>query len=84
MDIHAYIQSGILQDYCLGLLTTEEAARVDEQCALYPEIKTELLACRQALEQYALSHALPVCDTIKDKTLGLIDNLAKEKPETRQ
>ncbi|HSC40228.1 MAG TPA: hypothetical protein VLD19_20230 [Chitinophagaceae bacterium] len=84
MDIHAYIQSGILQDYCLGLLTAEEAARVDEQCALYPEIKTELQACRQALEQYALSHALPVCDTIKDKTLGLIDNLANKKTETRQ
>jgi hypothetical protein len=79
MDVQAYIQSGIIQDYCLGLLCNNEMQEVEQHAAISPEIKTELRACRQALEQYARSLAMPVPPALKNKMLGLVDNLAREK-----
>jgi anti-sigma-K factor RskA len=50
-----YIASGILQDYCLGLLTDEEKKKVEAMCHVYPEVARELNLLRSALEKYATS-----------------------------
>lgn len=75
MNEQGYIQSGIIQDYCLGLLGPEEMLLVEQQAAAYPAIRAELEACRQALEQYVRSLALPVPELVKGRALELIDNL---------
>jgi mannose-6-phosphate isomerase-like protein (cupin superfamily) len=83
MDIQAYIESGVLQDYCLGILTEAEGLEVEQYVSVYPEIKKELRAYQQALEQYAIDFAARtnVAD-VKTKTLDVLDNLLKEKTHT--
>jgi mannose-6-phosphate isomerase-like protein (cupin superfamily) len=80
MDIQAYIESGILQDYCLGVLSETEAQQVEQQAAIYPMIKKEIRSYQQALERYAIDFApaMPPPGT-KTRILDILDNLSKEK-----
>lgn len=48
-----YITSGILQDYCLGLLAEEDERKVEAICHAYPQLARELQLLQQALEKYA-------------------------------
>jgi hypothetical protein len=53
MNAGDYINSGVLQDYCLGLLTKEEELKLEAICRDYPQVAAELELFRQALEKYA-------------------------------
>jgi hypothetical protein len=53
MNTDEYITSGILHDFCLGLLTNEEEKKVEAMCYHYPQIAEELSLLRQAIEKYA-------------------------------
>ncbi len=53
MNTEDYISSGILQDYCLGLLTNIEEGKVEKICNEFPELGKELQLLRLALENYA-------------------------------
>ncbi|MBL0045450.1 MAG: hypothetical protein IPP33_13985 [Flavobacteriales bacterium] len=55
MDAEEYMTSGILQDYCLGLLTAEEEREVEAMCQAFPRVQEELRSLRLALEDYATS-----------------------------
>lgn len=83
MNVQGYIQSGILQDYCLGLLGPEEMRQVEQQAAAHPEIRADLEACRQALEHYVRSLAIPVPEVVKSKALELINNLSNESGDIK-
>ena len=48
-----YITSGILQDYCLGLLMDEDERKVEAMCQAYPQVAMELQLLRLALEKYS-------------------------------
>ncbi len=52
MNAGDYISSGILQDYCLGLLTEEEETMVEAMCHAYPQVASELQMLRKALESF--------------------------------
>lgn len=56
MTTTSNITSGILQDYCLGLLNEEEERKVEALCQQYPQLSKELNLLRQALESYANSN----------------------------
>lgn len=58
MIAHDYITSGILQDYCLGLLGEEDERKVEGMCDAYPEVASELLLLREALEKYSGSYTV--------------------------
>jgi len=84
MNIKEYIASGVLEDYCFGLLSSDEAAQVGQNALLFNEIKKELDANMQALEEYTLSYErVPKAGT-KEKTLGILDNLGKEENASPQ
>jgi hypothetical protein len=53
MNIGDYVTSGVLQDYCFGLLTNEEELKVEAMCNSYPEVAKELQLLRQGLEKFA-------------------------------
>ncbi|GAB5409437.1 MAG: hypothetical protein BalsKO_18020 [Balneolaceae bacterium] len=53
MDIKAYIDSGVLEQYVAGLLTDQENQEVDRFAELYPEIKLEIGAIRASINNYA-------------------------------
>ncbi|MCE6988298.1 anti-sigma factor domain-containing protein [Dyadobacter sp. CY323] len=56
MNIQAYIESGILEEYVLGTVSSQEKQEVECMSHIYPEIKEELLRTESALEEYALKH----------------------------
>ncbi len=56
MNAGDYINSGILQDFCLGLLSNEEEVNIEAMCREYPEVARELRLLRQALEKYSGSN----------------------------
>lgn len=59
-----YIETGILELYVLGQLSTLEQKEVETMAAKYPEVKGEITAIEIAMEHYAVSHAI-------QPTLGL-------------
>lgn len=59
MDLKAYIESGILELYVLDQLAPEDRAEVERRAEKHPEIRTELDQIESALEDYALTEAIP-------------------------
>jgi anti-sigma-K factor RskA len=56
LDIKAYIESGILEQYLLGQLSADEAREVEAYARQYPAIHAELDAIERSLESYAQLH----------------------------
>lgn len=79
MDIKQYISSGIVEDYCLGMLENAEALQVEQAAATYPEIKKEITAFQETLEKYAMLMAENPLPGLKNNMFDTLDNLAKEK-----
>lgn len=85
MDIKAYIESGILESYVLGLCNEQESRQVEELCAQYPELKTELDSIRKATESYSAAHSRTVPSSLKQHIFAEISRLEKNegKPVTQ-
>ncbi|MET7254764.1 anti-sigma factor [Dyadobacter fermentans] len=66
MNIQAYIESGILEEYVLGTVTPQEKQEVECMSHIYPEIKAELLRTESALEEYALKHQTTPPPSLKE------------------
>ncbi|MBV9961910.1 MAG: anti-sigma factor [Parafilimonas sp.] len=58
MDIKGYIQSGIIEQYVLGLTSAEESAEFEQLRAQYPELNDAVLNFEKQLEEYALINAI--------------------------
>jgi anti-sigma-K factor RskA len=67
MNTQAYIESGILEEYVLGVASPQEKREVECLSQIYPEVKAELLRLEATLEQYALQHQRPAPAGLKDK-----------------
>lgn len=72
MDIGKYIESGVLEEYCLGLLSDEEEAYLIQMTMLYPEIKAELTAMETAMEKMANLNAVDPSPLVKQKVLSAL------------
>src|SRR5438128_1460378 len=79
MDIRAYIKSGILQDYSMGILSDDEKTEVERLCAQYPQLKRELDRVTGTLEHYVKENALTPPPALKDAIWATLQNLDKEK-----
>ena len=76
-DIKAYIETGILELYVLGNVSPEEKLQVEEMAAKYPEIRAEITAIEQSLENFALQNAIEPPDHLREKVLNsLVTNFA--------
>lgn len=80
MDIQAYIASGILEEYALGVLGDSQRAEVEANADNYPEIRAELDEIIEALGQYAIAHAVEMPEGLTDKILEDIDK--RQQAET--
>jgi len=69
MDITAYIASGILESYCLGQLTEEQRADVEQYAAEFPEIQAELKQICDSLEFYSQQNSKAPHASVKIKLL---------------
>jgi mannose-6-phosphate isomerase-like protein (cupin superfamily) len=72
MDIKEYIESGVLEEYCLGLLSEEQKSFLIQMAMLYPEVKEELIATELAMEKLASSNGLEPGHGIKQRILDAL------------
>jgi hypothetical protein len=59
MDLEKYLGSGVIEDYCLGVLTPEEAQEVAQNAKQFPEIEEAIRDIEEILKKY-------VSDSISD------------------
>ncbi len=78
MDIAAYIESGNLEAFVLGILPETEMAQVQAYIARYPELAKEAAAIEDALLNIAMAEAVTPPPEMKDKIWGAIQ--AKATP----
>ncbi len=77
-EIKAYIESGILELYAMGILTDREKTGVEEMIAAYPEVRAELEEIEKALERYALLNERSPADELR---AGVLEHLVSSSPE---
>lgn len=53
MDIQSYISTGIIEEYCLGLLPDDTAAEVEHLARQHPEIDEEINRTLNTLSRYS-------------------------------
>ena len=75
MDIKAYIETGILESYALGICSEEESREVETLCAQYPELKEELNLICVAIDLYASTYIKTPQPFVKQKIFDEIDLL---------
>nr|WP_295864411.1 anti-sigma factor [uncultured Chitinophaga sp.] len=74
MDIKAYIESGIIESYVLGLATPQEADELQRLSQTYPEITTAVARCEQWLRETSDRYAIPVPETLKAQLLVRLEH----------
>ncbi|TDO26445.1 anti-sigma factor [Sediminibacterium goheungense] len=65
MNIQAYIESGIIESYVLGMADDQERAELEQLSRKHPEIRAAIEAFELSLEQTALQNAMPPAPSIK-------------------
>ncbi len=70
VDIKAYIESGAIESYVLGIADEQEAAELERLRARYPEIGQAIAAFEKLLEETALANAVDVPEQVKDQLLS--------------
>lgn len=78
MNLQDYINSGILEQYCLGLLDGDEANQVARYCLQYPELRAELNSIEITLEKLANEKAVAPLPQLKEKILGQLGFVGNE------
>jgi quercetin dioxygenase-like cupin family protein len=79
LNIVEYMESGVLQQYCLGLLPADERKQVEQVCLQYPVVKQELSAIASSLETFAGVSAMQPPAFMKDQIWNTLQNIGKEK-----
>ena len=80
MNIGNYITSGILQDYCLGVLTIEEEKKVENMCHDFPAVANELQLLQKTLEKYTANNSIFRQDELRKKVWEAVKKLWEENP----
>lgn len=75
MDKERFLQSGLIEQYVLGLTSPKETSEVEKYASTFPEIQHEIEKLRKALEQYAMDQAIPPPPGLKEKMMGEIKEL---------
>lgn len=79
MDTKAYIESGVIESYVLGLATAEEAAELELLCTQHADVKKAVDDFAVLMEAQAFDNATPAPPMVKEKVmLALADEFEKE------
>ncbi|UOG76878.1 anti-sigma factor [Hymenobacter tibetensis] len=70
MDTQQYIESGVLEEYALGILSEAERSEVERMAAIHPEIRHELDAIVMGLDAYAEAHSLTPPEGMRERVLA--------------
>lgn len=80
MDIGDFITSGILQDYCFGVLTVEQEKKVETMCDDYPAVAKELYLLQQTVEKYTANDSVFHRDELRMKVWENVKKLWEDNP----
>lgn len=75
MNKEWFLNTGLLEQYALGLTNEEENQEVEKYLNAFPELNKEVDAIQKAVEQYALQHAVPPPKNTKSNILSEIDSI---------
>ena len=82
-NIQDYIESGILEQYALGVLSVAEQAAVEAQAASHPEIREELQQVQETLGFYAEAHAVTPSAGMRERVLtNVLAQIAAPTPSS--
>lgn len=73
MDIKAYIESGVIESYVLGMVDSHEAAELVQLSHQYPEIREAIDAFERNLEAQALAAAVTPRPDVKQALLKSLE-----------
>ncbi|MEM9888343.1 MAG: anti-sigma factor [Bacteroidota bacterium] len=73
------LNSGVLEQYVLGLLEREEAAKVEDYLEKYPELKTHVEQVQEVMEKVLLQNGIEPPPHVKEQILSSIDELGQKK-----
>ncbi len=78
VEVQHYIESGILEEYALGVLNAAERADVERMAQQHPAVEQELTAIVGGLDAYAEAHALTPPDGMRERVLQAWQNSIRE------
>lgn len=79
INIKDYIESGILNDYCLGLLSEEKQREVELNCLQYPELQAEVDAIHESLDQFSLLQGRQAPAELNNRIWSILEQLSREE-----
>ena len=79
MDIKAYIESGAIEAYVLGMADAQETSELEQLSLQYPEIRQAIEDFERNLENQALASAVMPSTEVKNKLLKTLDFEKEEK-----
>ena len=82
MDTKAYIESGVIESYVLGMADAQEAAELEQLSRQYPDIRQAIDAFELALEKTALAAASPAPAHVKMQLFAALAGEFREEKET--
>jgi mannose-6-phosphate isomerase-like protein (cupin superfamily) len=77
----AFIKSGLLEAYVLGMTTAEEATQVEYMASIHPEIQRHLEVFARDLEQQAIALAIEPPAEVKSR---IFETIAEEEVTTNR
>lgn len=84
-DIKQFIESGILELYVLGDVSTAERREVEAMIQKHPAVRAEVEEIERALESYAMDNAIEPSEKQRAKVLNsLVVNLADDRIFTKK
>ncbi len=78
MDKEKFLESGLLEQYVLGLTNAEESAMVERYADAFPEVQHEIAHLRDGLEAYVKDQSTMPPKGLKEQILNKIDELEQE------
>ncbi len=84
MNKDQFLNTGLLEQYALGLTSEEENQLVEQHLQAYPELQKEVDEIRQAIEQYALQNAIPPHPRVKSQVMSDIDASSSSGPVNKK
>lgn len=80
MNVQAYIESGVIESYVLGMIDMQDASELQGLSNQYPEIRRDIEKFEYLLEKASFINAIDPPPALKEKLiLALQDDFAKEE-----
>ncbi len=84
MNIEDSMNQGLLQDYCLGLLSATEREMVEEMVRQNPDVKAALIAMQQGIENYVVENPIWRKAAMRNKIWETLENINSEEKKDIQ